>query len=165
MKPSAVLKDCLLFPKKEAVVRLNKLDMKSTIIYFFILMIVMLLPVEIRLLFEGNQGNNSLYITQVLILSPLFMFFYGLAGITFLEGCSLVLSRLLQRKLKFQLLWKMNIFALTKPVIAGVLAQFIIGSSPVVTLIVFIILAVSIVRMVCVYPKSRERSGTFLNSK
>ncbi|RSK55220.1 DUF1189 family protein [Bacillus canaveralius] len=159
MKYITVLKDCLLFPKKAAVVRLNKLDMKSTILYFFILMIVMLLPVETDLLFHASQGNQSLYITQVLILYPFFMFFYGLAGLTFLAGCGLVLSRLLQRKLKFQLLWKMTIFALTKPMIAAALAHFFIGSNPAVAFIVFIMLCVNMVRMISVYPKSMERSG------
>ncbi|NHM30648.1 DUF1189 family protein [Neobacillus terrae] len=155
MKYMNILKYSMLFPKKEAVLRLNKYDMKKAILYFFILMTVILLPLEINLLLHTNQENQSLYITQVLILYPFFMLLYGLVGITFLSFCGLVFSKPLKRKLKLQFLWKMTIFALTKPIIAAVLAQIFLGSNTINALIIFFLFAVNIIRMIRGYPKSR----------
>jgi len=152
-----ILKYCLLFPKKEAVLRLNKFDMRSTIVYLLVLLLLLIVPTEIRLLLEGSPNGNavpsSVYIIQMLILYPFFTIFLGLIGISLLTFCGLALSKFLHRKLKFPLLWKMTAYSLAKPIFLFVLATALIGTTTYIQLLVFVWVVVNLIRMILVYPK------------
>lgn len=147
---------CLKFPKKEAILRLNRFDMRSTILYFFTLMFVMILPLEIKLLFDNYPSNDvpeSIYVVQVIILYPISMIFFGLLGMSFLTGSALFVSKILKKRVKMQLLWKLITFSLTKPILAYTLANVFIGNNKIVNLIVFTMIIYYIIKMIIVFPK------------
>lgn len=156
MKYFEILKDSMIFPKKNAVLKLNKVEMKHTLVYLFILMAIFLLPVEWDMLYHTTEKNEGYYI-QVLMLFPIFTIFLSLIGITFIAGCVKVVSKQLSRELKYQLLWKMTIFAITKPMITALLIQFIFGSDSPVMFLAFALLVVNFIRMVLVFPKRKSR--------
>ncbi|MGG0719496.1 hypothetical protein ABE096_18210 [Robertmurraya massiliosenegalensis] len=155
MKLFMIFKDCLLLPQKDAMLRLNRLQMKNTFLYYFVLLIILIVPLEITVLQENATGSNDFYITQVLILYPFFMIFYALIGISMLTFITVLIGKALKRKLKFQFLWKMIAFTLTKPVLVFVFAYVLIGNHTVVNVFVLVLTFFSIVRLVLAYPKKK----------
>jgi hypothetical protein len=148
MQLKQVVMDCFGFPKKEAILRLNRLSMKYAMIYFFILMVILIVPLEFNLLFSSH------YIVQILIYYPFMMIFFGLISLILLSGCGVLISRIFRRKLKFQLLWKMTIFSLTKPLALSLVNSFT-GNITIVNVIVLLMLAYYMIRMILVFPKKK----------
>jgi len=147
--------DSLKLPKKEAMKRVNKLNMKTTIIYLFFLLIIWALPIIIELLAlkDNNDIPRDIYIIQVLIVYPFLMVFLALVTITIVSFFGTLVSKAVKRKLKFQLLWKMSVFALTLPTLVYTLMYIIIGSNSFVNGGVLILFAFTLVRMILHYPK------------
>src|SRR5690606_3407777 len=147
----------LLLPNKAAMKRLNKLEMRNTILFLLLLLFIVALPVEIKLLLDDSYKESGIpqnvYIIQVLLFYPFMMLFTGIAGISILAGIGVGLSKLVNRQLKFQFLWKMCAFALTKPIIIFSIANVLIGTHWIVNTIVYILLFYTILRMIFHYPR------------
>ncbi|WP_442600159.1 DUF1189 family protein [Neobacillus sp. D3-1R] len=146
-----LFKNCLSLPKREAVLRLNKVEMKTTFYYFFLLMLVWIFPMELKLFFE----NKSDSVSPVLILYPFFMMFYALIGISLFTLLGWGLSKLFQRKLRFPLLWKMTTFSLTIPIIFWTISNLMIENNKIVNVIVIVMILFYMVKMILVYPKRK----------
>lgn len=151
-------KDSLWLPQRDAMKRLMKQDMTSAIFYFFFLLFILTVQMEIELL-TGNTGEipQSIFYIQVIIIYPIFMILLGLTATTIIAGCCVIVSRMLKRKLMFQLLWKQTIFALTKPIILLALANFLIGSNLYINSVVFILLAFTMYKIITNFPKRNAR--------
>src|SRR5690606_21369368 len=102
------------------------------------------LPIEINLLLDDSYMESeipqNIYIIQVLLFYPFLMLFLGIAGISTLAGAGVGVSKVTHRHLKFQFLWKMCAFALTKPIIIFAVANILIGTHWIVNTIIFILL-------------------------
>ncbi|WP_019153094.1 hypothetical protein [Robertmurraya massiliosenegalensis] len=155
MKLFHIFKDCLLLPQKDAMLRLNRLQMKNTFLYYFVLLLILIIPLELTVLQKNTTGPNDFYITQVLILYPFFMIFYALIGISLLTFLTVLMGKALKRKLKFQLLWKMIAFTLTKPILVFVFAYIMLGNQIIVNVIVMLLTFISILRLILAYPKKK----------
>ncbi|MDR4888298.1 DUF1189 family protein [Fredinandcohnia sp. QZ13] len=149
--------DSLRLPNKAAMKRLNKLEMRHTIVFLLLLLFIIALPIEINLLLDDSYKESeipqNIYIIQVLLFYPFLMLFLGIAGISVLAGLGVGISKLTHRQLKFQLLWKMCAFALTKSVILFAVANILIGTHWIVNTIVFVLLFYTILRMIFHYPQ------------
>ncbi|WP_223254537.1 DUF1189 family protein [Bacillus sp. HNG] len=149
--------DSLRLPNKAAMKRLNKLEMRHTIVFLLLLLFIIALPIEINLLLDDSYKESdipqNIYIIQVLLFYPFLMLFLGIAGISVLAGLGVGISKLTHRQLKFQFLWKMCAFALTKSVVLFAVANILIGTHWIVNTIVFVLLFYTILRMIFHYPQ------------
>ncbi|MDF1509490.1 hypothetical protein PZE06_15200 [Robertmurraya sp. DFI.2.37] len=159
MKQLDIFRDCLLLPKKEAVVRLNRIDLKEAAGYFFILLLILVVPLQITLLQESSRVMNEVpayvYKAQILILYPFFIVFYAVIGISLLSFLSVLTGKWLKRRLKFQLLWKMIAFTLTKPLLLYVIAYILVGGNTLVNLAVLVGIFSGVFRLILSYPKRK----------
>ncbi|MEH7381138.1 DUF1189 family protein [Bacillus sp. JJ1533] len=157
MKLIETLMDSLRLPNKAAMKRLNKLEMRNTILFLLLLLFIVALPIEINLLLDDSYKESdipqNIYVIQILLFYPFLMLFLGIAGISVLAGLGVGVSKLTHRQLKFQFLWKMCAFALTKPIIIFAVANLLIGTHWIINAIVTILLFYTILRMIFHYPK------------
>jgi len=156
VKLMSTFMDSLRLPNKAAMKRLNKLEMRNTILFLLLLLFIVALPIEINLLLDDSYKESdipqNIYIIQVLLFYPFLMLFLGIAGISTLAGAGVGVSKVTHRHLKFQFLWKMCAFALTKPIIIFAVANILIGTHWIVNTIIFILLFYTILRMIFHYP-------------
>ncbi|WP_142255402.1 DUF1189 family protein [Bacillus sinesaloumensis] len=149
--------DSLRLPNKAAMKRLNKLEMRHTILFLLSLLLVIALPIEINLLLDDSYKESeipqNIYIIQILLFYPFLMLFLGIAGISVLAGIGVGVSKLVHRHLKFQFLWKMCAFALTKPIIIFSVANVLIGTHWIVNTVIYVLLFYTILRMIFHYPR------------
>ncbi|MFT4416125.1 DUF1189 family protein [Fredinandcohnia humi] len=160
MKLLSVFLDSLRLPNKAAMKRINRLEMRYTILFLLILLFVVALPIEISLLLDDSYKESdipqNIYIIQVLLFYPFLMLFLGLTGITVLAGLGVGVSTLIHRHLKFQFLWKMSAFALTKPILIFAVIDLLIGGHWIINLLILIFLFSIIYRMILHYPKKMK---------
>lgn len=160
MKLFSTLSDSWRLPEKTAMKRLNRLEMRNTLVFLLLLLFILALPIEINLLLDESYKENDIpqnvYFIQVLLFYPFLMLFLGILGISLVAGVGVAVSRLVHRQLKFQFLWKMCAFALTKPIIIFAVANLFIGTHWVVNAIVFILLFYTVLRMIFHYPKRKK---------
>ncbi|WP_449538556.1 DUF1189 family protein [Ferdinandcohnia sp. Marseille-Q9671] len=160
MKLFSTLSDSWRLPEKTAMKRLNRLEMRNTLVFLLLLLFILALPIEINLLLDESYKENDIpqnvYFIQVLLFYPFLMLFLGILGISLVAGVGVAVSRLVHRQLKFQFLWKMCAFALTKPIIIFAVANLFIGTHWVVNAFVFILLFYTVLRMIFHYPKRKK---------
>mgnify|MGYP001954997339 CR=1 FL=1 len=154
MRLLQISKDSLSFPKKESVKRLMKIEMKHTILFLFLLLFILILPTEMELLLN-NEGDipKSIFFLQLFVVYPLFMIFLGLAGVSFLSGLFMFISRMVKRRLKYQFLWKMTVYALSKPILIVTLLDFLAISNPFFLVLIFLLLVFLMYKMIVSFPK------------
>ncbi|RCW77219.1 DUF1189 family protein [Saliterribacillus persicus] len=106
-------------PNKQALFSLNRVGMRDTLVYLFLVFIVAFLPNVILSIisFPTREATIpfSLYILQLIVFYPLLMMFLVVSGVTFLTCGSWVIKVINKRKLAFAQLWKMTGYALTLP--------------------------------------------------
>ncbi|MEH7384912.1 DUF1189 family protein [Bacillus sp. JJ1521] len=131
--------------------------MRNTLVFLLLLLFIVALPIEINLLLDDSYMESdipqNIYVIQVLLFYPFLMLFLGIAGISVLAGLGVGVSKITHRQLKFQFLWKMCAFALTKPIIIFAIVNLLIGAHWVVNSIVIVLLFYTILRMIFHYPK------------
>ncbi|UOQ44519.1 DUF1189 domain-containing protein [Halobacillus salinarum] len=150
----------LQLPKKKAMFHLNRKGMTSTIGYIFILLCLLFLPdliLTIQHLNEQLETNErGLYMAQVFFFYPMYLISMILVGISILAGGALLLKKFLHRKLIYQQLWKMVVYAATIPLIIS----SILKHTPVpnwISFLLFIsILFFYMYKMIKAYPRAKK---------
>ncbi|WP_246364182.1 DUF1189 family protein [Halobacillus locisalis] len=150
-------------PKKEAMFRLNRKGITSTIGYLFLLLTILFLPdligTIIRLDSSLTEVSRGLYLAQVFVFYPLLIIFLIIVGVSVFAGGALLLRKALGRKLTYQQLWKMTAYASTIPLILTVVLKNISVPDSISALLYFTIFSFLMYRMIMIYPKaSRKRS-------
>ncbi|MGP4038462.1 hypothetical protein ACTWP4_00925 [Gracilibacillus sp. D59] len=156
----AILQKCAILPKKESMFWLNRVSMRDTLVYLFLLFFISFLPNVIIMVanFESGQSHISFsqFLLQIIVFYPFFMMFIVVTGISILAIGSWILKWLLQRKLAYQQLWKMTSFALLWPL----MIYHLLFYTPLATSIAFfvglVLLYVLMYRMITIYPKQRK---------
>ncbi|WP_186578779.1 DUF1189 family protein [Aquibacillus kalidii] len=161
MELFTIFKNCILLPRKEALFRLNRVSMRNTLTYMFVLIFILFIPSIITSISEANQltesDMKSLYVIQVIILYPFTILFMIMAFTSILAVSTVLIKNLLGRKLKYQQLWKMTAFALTQPLLIYALFQVFGFSHPMVNFILFIMIYFLIYKMILTYPKAVKK--------
>ncbi|MGD6965756.1 hypothetical protein ACQCVP_04960 [Rossellomorea vietnamensis] len=124
MKLIRIYNNAFKLPNKKARNFLNKTDLTNTLLYLFSLVIIINLPGFVEVLINGREGG-SLFLIQFIVLGPFFAAFALLAGISLITVLLVGAASALQRKLKYQYLWKMAAFSLPLPILAGYAADLI----------------------------------------
>ncbi|MGF2616111.1 hypothetical protein FZC84_10840 [Rossellomorea vietnamensis] len=125
MKLIQIYINALKLPNKKARTFLNKTNLTYTLLYLFSLVIIINLPGFVEVYMNGS-GEDALFLLQFLVLSPFFAAFAVLAGISLMTVLLVGVAAALQRKLKYQYLWKMAVFSLPLPILAAYAADLIV---------------------------------------
>jgi hypothetical protein len=153
------LKNSLLLPKKSAVFRLNRISMRNTLVYMFFLIFLALLPDFVIEMFSSiSSSQNSgieVFILQLIVLYPLFCIFLGIVVISLSASIATAIKSLLKRKLAYQQLWKMTVYALTVPLIIYFIISWLNYNHWSIYLLLFVLHYSIMTKMILVYPRRK----------
>ncbi|SER67224.1 hypothetical protein SAMN04487944_1085 [Gracilibacillus ureilyticus] len=157
----SILKLCAKLPRKEALFQLNRVSMRDTLVYLFLLFFISFLPnVIINILtFEADESllSYTQFLLQVIVSYPFLMMFLVITSISLLALIALIFRTLLQRKLAYQQLWKMTGFALLFPLICYHILFFTPLPDSIAVIISLIWLYVLLYQMIIIFPKKKVR--------
>src|SRR5690625_1613494 len=149
-------------PNKKSMFRLNRIGMDIVVFYLFILLFIVSIPSFIQQITQTNSYINDLNIVFQIIY--FFIFFYLPLNMIVFFFLSLIayiglgITKLMHRKLRFSILWKMSAFSTTVPfVIYTIIALF----SPINIMFLWLFILytlILLIKMISIYPKRRIRS-------
>ena len=155
-------KESIKLPSKEAMFKLNRIGMDVVVFYLFILLLLVSIPSFIQQISQTNNYINDLNIVFQIIY--FFIFFYLPLNMIVFFFLSLIayiglgITKLMHRKLRFSILWKMSAFSTTVPfVIYTIIALF----SPINIMFLWLFILytlILLIKMISIYPKRRVRS-------
>ncbi|WP_035723671.1 hypothetical protein [Gracilibacillus boraciitolerans] len=157
----SILKNSATLPKKAAMFRLNRVSMRDTLVYLFLLFFISFLPNVIMNVVQFNLSQSDIaysqYLLQIIVFYPFFMMFLVVTSISLLATGPWLLTWILQRKLAYQQLWKMTSYGIFWPIIIYHLLFFInipisVSFSVSLALLYFILY-----KMIIIYPKRKGR--------
>ncbi|TQS76324.1 DUF1189 domain-containing protein [Ornithinibacillus gellani] len=154
--------DSLRLPSKKAVFKLNRSGMDITVIYMFMLIFLVQLPVMINQIAHPTGVAASLNILFMLIY--VFMFSYLPLTIMVFIALSIIayigtfITRIMQRKLRFSILWKMSAYATTIPLLLYALISFMYPLGDHCMLLIIIYVFLFLIKIISIYPKRRKRN-------
>lgn len=148
-------------PNKQAIFKLNRIGMDITVLYMSILVLLVSIPSLVDRLTATAGASADM---QLILLLVYFVIFYYLPLITMvLLLLSLVayigtgISRLMKRKIKFPILWKMSAYTTTIPFLLYTIIALIF-TVDVMYLWLFLISSLFfIIKIITVYPKRKIR--------
>ncbi|WP_042220891.1 DUF1189 family protein [Oceanobacillus manasiensis] len=162
MKIHHVFLQSLKLPSKKATFSLNRVSMDITIIYMFILLILVSIPALIDRIAENNSVSAEL---NILFLIIYFFIFYYLPlavfvciGISITAYLGVWVAKGLDRKLQFPLLWKMSVFIATIPFIIYAIIAFLFPVDDVLLGAFFVYIIFMLFIIIRIYPKRRKQN-------
>lgn len=153
----------LSLPKKKSVFRLNRIGMDIVVFYLFILLLIISLPTLVDVLIHESELTarmNTLFkIIYFFIFSylPLTISIFLLFSLIAYIG--LVISKLMQRKLHYAILWKMSAFVSTIPFLIYTTASLFypVDDRWILALIPYTLLF--LVKIISIYPKRKSKNA------
>lgn len=116
-----IFTNSIRLPSKKAVRRLNQIGMDFTVFYMFLLLLIASIPSFLEQLF-GSTGTNF-EISFFFFILYFFMFFYLpfvliiFGMLSLLAYIAVLLTKVLKRRLRFAILWKLIAYATTIPLL------------------------------------------------
>lgn len=148
-------------PYKKAMFKLNRTGMDIAVIYMFILLILVSIPSLIERLTATSGPGTDLNLFFLFIY--FFIFYYlPMAVIVFLL-LSLVayigttIAKLMQRKLRFSLLWKMSAYTSTVPFLIYTIVALLFPISDAFLWLTLLYTLILLIKIILVYPKRKKR--------
>lgn len=151
----------LKLPKTEAMRNLNKIGMDITVVYMFLLILFISLPSFIQQLL--NPSGLSMDINIFLFIIYFFIFFYLPLTIIIFVLISVLaylcvgITNLLQRKLRFQILWKLIAYTATIPFLLYTMIALFYDLSMTFLWISLLYSLTLVIIMILSFPKRRIR--------
>ena len=108
----------LSLPSKKAVFQLNRIKTKDFFLYILLLHLFLGLPGAIKMFidFIANEEMDGSFLLGVTIY-PFLIVTFGIVGISSLAAVGLMITTVLKRRLVYQLLWKMAMYASTTSIV------------------------------------------------
>lgn len=152
-------KQCIKLPSKKALFKLNRTGMDIVVIYMFMLLFITSIPALTERLtnLEGVQEQTHI----VFLLIYFFIFYYiplvliAFAALTILTCICLVITKIMNRKLRFAILWKMSAYVTTIPFLLYTILAFFIPLSSIYLTLSLLYTLVLLIKMISIYPKRR----------
>ncbi|RDW16775.1 hypothetical protein [Oceanobacillus chungangensis] len=149
-------------PTKEAMFKLNRVGMDFALFYMFILLFIVSTPA----LFERITVTTGIAGEMNLIFKVIYFFiFYYLPMSLIVLGCiSLVayigtfIAKLMQRKLRYAIIWKLISFTTTIPLLVYTVMSLVYSVSNTYLLLALVYSISLLIIMISLYPKRRVRS-------
>src|SRR5690625_5154762 len=148
-------------PKKKSVFYLNRIGMDITVIYMFILLAITSVPALIEQI--SNSKESSLQLHPFFLFIYFFIFYYLIitiivfCTISFLAYVWTLISKLLQRKLRFAILWKMTAYSTTIPFLLFTVITFFYPVSHYFLFISVLYIIIILLNIILIYPKRKRR--------
>lgn len=149
----------LILPNKRALFKLNRIGMDFVVIYMFLLLLFVSIPSLIDQAVASQEVNVQLFF----LIIYFFIFYYlpmnvivflFLSIIAFL---SMGITKIMQRKLRFAILWKMSAFATTLPFTVYTIISLFVSIHNVYLWFSILYTFVLILKMISIYPKRSTR--------
>lgn len=147
-----------LLPSQRAVFQLNRVKTKDFLIYILLLHLFISFPNGVRLI--SNSLNSEEFGKEsflILTIYSLFIILFGIVGILLLASIGILIRAIIKRKLAYQLLWKMTVYALTYPIMLYTLFDVFGITHWVVNLLLLLIFLLIFLKMILAYPKIRKK--------
>lgn len=153
----------LKLPNKQAMFKLNRTGMDITVIYLFILIFIASIPTLVERITNATGPGSDMNLLFLLIYFFIFYYlpltFIIFAVLSIIAYIGTWLATLLQRKLRFAILWKMSAYSTTIPFIVYMIISFFIAEISSLFLWVFIIYTfILLLKIITVYPRRKVRS-------
>lgn len=163
MKFWMIFMESFKLPNKRALFKLNRVGMDIVVIYLFILLFLVSIPSFIQ---QITGTSSSGYINDLNLFFQIiyfFIFYYLPINVIVFLLLSLVayiglgITKIMKRKLRFAILWKMSAFSITVPfVIYRFIALFIPLNNTFLLIAVLYIFTLLII-MISIYPKRKKQ--------
>ncbi|RKQ32957.1 DUF1189 family protein [Oceanobacillus halophilus] len=157
-----VFLNSIRLPNKKALFNLNRNGLDIALIYTLILLLFVSLPSLVDRLLNASGISADMNILFTLIY--FFIFYYlPLAIIVFINLSIIayigkVITRLMNRKLHYSILWKMSAFTVTIPFLLYTVIAFVLPVNDIYLFFSFIYTIGLLIKMISIYPKRRNRS-------
>lgn len=149
-------------PKKKALFKLNRTGMDIVVIYMFILLLFVSFPDLLHQIM--NKDNLSLEIDTFFLIIYFFIFYYLPFVVIIFLLISLIayigvgLSKWMQRKLHFSILWKMVAFTTTIPFVLYACLAILFPIRQTYLWFSLLYTFILLIKMISIYPKRKKRS-------
>src|SRR5699024_8184770 len=124
-------RESIKLPSKKAMFTLNRIVMDIVVFHMFILLFFVSIPSFIQQVTQANSYINDLNIVFQIIY--FFIFFYLPLNVIVFSFLSLIayiglgITKLMKRKLRFSILWKMCEFTTTLPFIIYIILELFLS--------------------------------------
>lgn len=149
-------------PNKKALFKLNRTGMDIVVIYMFFLICITSIP---SLIDQINNPSEVSENTHILFIFIFFFIFHVLPmnviifiAISILAYLFLGITKMLQRKLRFQILWKMIAYTTTIPFIMYTVLALFLPLSNAYLLISLLYTVILLFKMITIYPKKKAKN-------
>lgn len=149
----------LRLPNRQAIFALNRIGMDIAVLYLFILLLLASIPSLAEQLLTGEgTGMNWL-----LLFVYFFIFFYLPLNIVVFLLISLVayigtgIAKLLKRKIRFSILWKLVVYTTTIPFLLYTTLAFFFRINDVLTGLFILYTFLFMIKIITVFPKRKPR--------
>lgn len=147
----------LLLPKKKAVFQLNRVKTKDFLLYILLLHVLFALPNGVQLirdLMEKVDVDKTLLLAA--FLYPLLVIMTGMIVISLFAMAGLLVRWITKRKLVYQLLWKMAMYACTYPVLTYIVFSLFHKTTTIEHIGMFLLLLFMFTKMILTYPQMKK---------
>ena len=150
------LKLSLSLPNKKAVFQLNRVKTKDFFLYILLLHILLGLPGAVKMLIDFiSKGEMDGSFLLGVTLYPFLIVTFGIVGISLLAAIGLFIRTVMRRRLVYQLLWKMAMYASTTPILLYTVFDLFGSVNWFVNLLLFGWFLFTFTKMILVYPRMK----------
>lgn len=153
--------ESIQLPRKKAVFRLNRIGMDITVVYMFMMLIIVSIPSFIDRL-QATDGFSS-DLPFVFLVIYFFIFYYlPLTIIIFLILSAVAyigtkVAHFARRKLRFSLLWKMSAYTTTIPFLVYAILALLFRIDDTFLWLFLLYTVTLLLKIITIYPKKRKR--------
>lgn len=150
----------LKLPQKQAVFTLNRIGMDITVIYLFFLLALASLPALLEQIIMNQV--SSVHVNSFFFLIYFFIFYYLILVLIVFSALSVIayigsgITKMVNRKLHFSLLWKMSAFSITLPLLLFTVISFFYPLSYAFLAFAIIYIFFILLKIIFIYPKRRN---------
>lgn len=159
-----VFTNSLKLPNKQAMFKLNRTGMDRTIIYMFILLFIVSLPILVEQITSTSGFVSNMNLLFLIIY--FFMFSYLPLTIIFFILLSIIaylgtlIAKFSYRRLRFSLLWKMSAYLTTIPLLIYAFMSFFIDINDYFLWFILLYVLILLIKVITVYPKRKQRASS-----
>ncbi|MTW85749.1 DUF1189 domain-containing protein [Virgibacillus dakarensis] len=157
------LRTSIRLPAKKAMFTLNRIGMDITVVYMFILLILVSIP---SLIDRLSVSSGTAADVQLFFLLMYFFIFYYLPLVIFVfvvlsavAYVGVLISRALYRKIRFAILWKMCAYTTTMPFLIYTVVALIIPINDNWLWLFLLYTFILMIKIITVYPRRKKRPG------
>ncbi|MFC3041062.1 DUF1189 family protein [Virgibacillus xinjiangensis] len=148
-------------PNKKAIFQLNRIGMDITVVYMFLFLFLASLPSLVdQITSTGGLGDEMNLVLKfiyffIFYYLPLVIIFFMLLSVMAYLGT--LIAKMLGRKLRFSILWKMSAYTTTLPLLLYTALAFFVPIHDLYLVLAALFTIGLLGRVITVYPKRRKR--------